>query len=407
MRRNALHSVLIGLLLAAAAAAQVLPEEICVPFPLLRLASTEDGAVPPHWWVATPMPGADGEIAVVPTPPTDAPEGAIPDRCLRLTYRFAPDGALGDHVEPVRWVELPECAQSVAVTAYAPNCPHRLALRLVDASGETFQWDPGSFARDPQFDGLGGWLRLRANIAEEKSEASWGGNDDGVLDYPLRFQSISFTRVATKPLEGECFVAAIDVELPGRLELDDQSVPILPLLELSEDKRERLIQGTGRSPTAEITLSGPDPERGLGIEYSWKPPEAKETCFVMAALDPDAGRPIPGRGTLFVELEGDASNNAMNLQFEDADGLRWTGDVAQGCLDFEGPGVVWRNLPGMRLYCAEKQELRPESPAFPLKLRTVGILDPATAGQVKFETADKGQVFLKNIWFVPSPIEEP
>lgn len=76
-------------------------------------------------------------------------------------------------------VTLPANTQSFSFLAQGDNSKNILRFRLVDAAGETFQYTVGSLTSD----------QLRYQRAVSEWDSYYGGDNDGVLDQPLQFQS--------------------------------------------------------------------------------------------------------------------------------------------------------------------------------------------------------------------------
>lgn len=62
-----------------------------------------------------------------------------------------------------------------------------ISIRFMDASGESFQW------RTPLPEpGRTGWRSVSATIDWAKPSTHWGGDNDAVIDWPVRFQGYAF-----------------------------------------------------------------------------------------------------------------------------------------------------------------------------------------------------------------------
>ncbi len=155
-----------------------IPEVTLVP---VQLAPSAAAAV--EWAaVADGDPAVPSEQGVTSVPP---PRG-LPvsyHRAVKLTYDFHPGWKF------VRLVRHDASAQSIrgkprqfGVWVYGDGQGNQARLRFVDSSGQTFQ--PGGMAID-----WSGWRYV--TFPMDGSDAGhWGGADDGVVHYPIRWDSI-------------------------------------------------------------------------------------------------------------------------------------------------------------------------------------------------------------------------
>ena len=65
-----------------------------------------------------------------------------------------------------------------------PEIMTQVAVRLMDATGEVFQFQKKISPRSGQ------WQKAEIILAPDSPRSSWGGNNDKKLDYPLKFHSI-------------------------------------------------------------------------------------------------------------------------------------------------------------------------------------------------------------------------
>ncbi|MCX7014179.1 MAG: cellulase family glycosylhydrolase [Candidatus Sumerlaeota bacterium] len=80
-------------------------------------------------------------------------------------------------------IEKPGCGLALWVKGDGSGLGVR--IRIVDSTGETFQFDLGPLA-------FTGWRRMGALIRADNGH--WGGNNDGKIDYPCRFDSLLLDR---------------------------------------------------------------------------------------------------------------------------------------------------------------------------------------------------------------------
>lgn len=95
----------------------------------------------------------------------------------------------------------------IVLTLYvAENTRIQLAsLRFLDASGECFQFRSALF---PLRTGQAGVQQIRYRLDPGRKYESWGGNHDGKLDWPLRFQGIGFELL---PGSGELIFLTLEI----------------------------------------------------------------------------------------------------------------------------------------------------------------------------------------------------
>lgn len=65
-----------------------------------------------------------------------------------------------------------------------PEIMTQIAVRIVDSTGEVFQFQKKVSPRSGQ------WQKAELLLTPDSVRNSWGGNNDKKLDYPLKFQSL-------------------------------------------------------------------------------------------------------------------------------------------------------------------------------------------------------------------------
>ena len=77
-------------------------------------------------------------------------------------------------------------------------------IRFVDFTGQTFQPD------GPKIDWTGWrYVTFPLRSTEEKTLSHWGGADDGVIHYPIKWDSIFLLdNVSREPVDGEIYLSA-------------------------------------------------------------------------------------------------------------------------------------------------------------------------------------------------------
>lgn len=96
---------------------------------------------------------------------------------LTMDYVFVDDE--NSYVMYQQELPLPAGTQAFSFLAEGDNSKNILRFRLVDSSGETFQYTVGSISSD----------QLRYQRAVSEWDFHFGGDNDGVQDGPLQFQS--------------------------------------------------------------------------------------------------------------------------------------------------------------------------------------------------------------------------
>lgn len=101
---------------------------------------------------------------------------AIGDQ-LTMDYVFVDDE--NSYVIYQQELALPSGTQSFSFLAEGDNSKNIVRFRLVDATGETFQYTVGSISAD----------QLRYQRAVSQWDSHFGGDNDSILDQPLKFES--------------------------------------------------------------------------------------------------------------------------------------------------------------------------------------------------------------------------
>ena len=122
-------------------------------------------------------------------------------RCLEVSYAWQQPEERIEYLElkPTREVTIREPGRALVfylkADASLEGSPVR--YRITDSTGETLQ---GNFARVRGTD----WTRVAARLDEPSS--SWGGDDDGDVDYPASLTSLLFDRPDDPDAEGTLLV---------------------------------------------------------------------------------------------------------------------------------------------------------------------------------------------------------
>jgi hypothetical protein len=111
------------------------------------------------------FPGAKGTVTR---------QNAEDREVVNLFYDFSGGGA---YVAAKGTLEIPEGATEFRFAAKADR-PHKLVLRLVDATKQTHQWEL-------RYEQAGQWQDFSVDLTKP-AKKSFGGASDGVMNYPLR-----------------------------------------------------------------------------------------------------------------------------------------------------------------------------------------------------------------------------
>lgn len=96
---------------------------------------------------------------------------------LKVSYRFTDD--TNCYAPIVLNKKMPNDTRSLQFKVYGDNDDTLLRLRVTDVTGETFQYNLGYMPKE--------WLYYSIQLSE--FAAHWGGNNNGILDQPLTFNS--------------------------------------------------------------------------------------------------------------------------------------------------------------------------------------------------------------------------
>lgn len=118
----------------------------------------------------------------------------------KLAYQADPaKGKYGlCYVEIDRPLPLPDETRRIGLWVYGDNSGHQLSLRLQDFNHETFQY---TLAKAVDWTG---WRHLEVRVG--KPDSSFGGDKNGVLDYPLTFQGVILGAIPSRKMEGTVYL---------------------------------------------------------------------------------------------------------------------------------------------------------------------------------------------------------
>ncbi|HEX2950338.1 MAG TPA: sugar-binding protein [Armatimonadota bacterium] len=163
--------------------------------------------------------------------------------CAVMHYTFA-------QLPGLQYLEIPESltakspvsSVSLAVRGDASNCP--LKIRICDASGEYHQYDVINVD-------FSGWKVLTIPIGQKPGNATWGGDGNRRLDYPITVHSILLEHPAAQllPAKGTVAFDNLTIETTGQPEdfLDVRMAAATPY---------GYFWGKKNPPKARVQLSG-------------------------------------------------------------------------------------------------------------------------------------------------------
>lgn len=151
------------------------------------------------------VPDGDAQVAstqtmTLATPPAGPPQPGVAG--LRITYRFE-KGWKFVRLAPQEKDRLMIAGRPLAcgLWVFGDDSGNHLRCRLVDASGQTFQPDAGRLD-------WRGWRFVRFPLDGSRS-GHWGGANDGVLHYPLRWDTLLLIDSPHRePTSGEVHIAS-------------------------------------------------------------------------------------------------------------------------------------------------------------------------------------------------------
>ena len=158
------------------------------------------------------VPDGDAQVASTQTvtlaaPPAGPPQPGV--ATLRIAYRFE-KGWKFARLAPQQATVKAITGQPLAfgLWVHGDGSGNHLRCRVVDATGQTFQPDGG------QLDWRG-WRYVRFPLDGSHS-GHWGGKNDGILHYPLRWDTLLLIDSPhRKPTSGEVHIASPTLILPA------------------------------------------------------------------------------------------------------------------------------------------------------------------------------------------------
>ncbi len=162
-----------------------------------------------------------------------------------------------------KFLPLPEFTKAVfTLRLYVPaNTPaSRIALRLMDQSGETFQFSK-SFPVFPE----AGWRTVEFTVdAAQLVTNSWGGNKNQRIDFPVRLQGFSVDFTADGGA-GELYFESLDLAYESAK--SDAALQTLKLTDFAKPEHWELFQGETRRQNA--VAQAPPGRTKVGAALSW------------------------------------------------------------------------------------------------------------------------------------------
>jgi len=223
----------------------------------------------------------------------------------RMSYDFSAAQGYILYQVPVPAPQPAEVPVRLTLAIYGDGSGHRLAVRIYDTTDERFVFTVGPIT-------WRGWRQIEA-----RDPARWShylGNDNGVVDLPVKTVAVELTSVASGPTQGALYVDDIYLEYPGA-----GQVKVADFERLLRSLRVWML---GAPETTVVT--------GLGLG----PDLLKPVPFVMARR-----RGTETRFVTLLEPYGDASEvSAFRAASEDW--LEITGGAFDDRLSLDAAGVL-------------------------------------------------------------------
>ena len=200
----------------------------------------------------------------------------------RITYDFGEAGGYTLYTTPFFSNHPTEPPQRVSMWIYGDGSGNKLTYRVHDAADERFVRTFGDVD----------WTGWKEIVIEDPARWShWGGNNDGVLDLPLRAVAIEFAYNRGAATKGTLYVddIAVDYAGAGRLVVHDFERPLRGL---------RLWM-LGADGTSVVVGDGLGPDLRVPVPFAMARRRGREATFV-SLLEPHGERP---RITSFRQLE--------------------------------------------------------------------------------------------------------
>jgi len=373
--------VAVGLFCAVAPAQPALPGAgTLTPLTVLTFRGSTFGYRRCHFGAA----GFKGAAAKAELVDVDSDEGWL--RCLRITYHLPPaaGGEVPDANVMVAGLELPGNVASLRVCFLDDGSGNELALTLVDGTGERFCHGLARLAQP-------GWRT--ADVALSAAASHWGGNDDAVLDYPLRLGAITVLRGRGEAGEhGEVLIDSMEALC------DLGTLPPMSLASFAAAAAaqwEAVSEGC-EGGTFDHASDPAEPGRTVGrLAYRLRPQPAEGSVYagVTAQLD----EPLEAPGTLLVDLFGDASLNEVSFELVDAAGVRWRGPEPPMTVDWVGWRTVYAFTGGRTWRGITPDQEGPVGP-YPLRFRSIRV---QPRGPWFNDSAMEGVLLLRDLRFAP------
>lgn len=259
-------------------------------------------------------------------------------RAVRLDYDFvANPKALQYAGFSLPLSPLTQLPRGLFVWVYSDGGGEPVRVRLLDAGGECWQFTLGATTET-------GWQLLGTRLGQ--GGGHWGGDNNGRLDLPLRFDSL-LVDSAVRPAKGSVWFDDLLVE-PG------QSAPAAPAraaakpVELSAERFERQPP----APAGENLQAGTRLVRDPAVSHDGQPTWRLDYRFNVAAGLQYVEVPLdfafdPPGGQFRLWVRGDGSRNFLRLRLVDS-----TGEYHQPLLgtlefnDFKHIGCSLDAVPG-------------------------------------------------------------
>jgi hypothetical protein len=310
-------------------------------------------------------------------------------RCLRITYHLPPAaaGELPD-ANVMVGTELPGNVAALRVRFLDDGSANQFALTVVDGSGERFCFGVASLTKP-------GWRIVDVPLMQGASH--WDGNNDAVLDYPLRLGAVTMLRGRGDAEEfGAVYLDSVEALC------DFGSLPVVGLTSFAPGAPERW-ESVAEACAGGVLDFADDPTQvdHPASRFTYQLAPAQGEGVVCAGITTALDTPLEVPGTLLLDVFGDAGLNILTLEVTDAAGTRWRGPVNPFVIDWVG----WRTVylfTGGRAWRSSTPEEAGRAGPYPLRFRSIRL---GPRGPWFNDSLMQGSILLRDLRFAPGSLD--
>jgi hypothetical protein len=306
MFRWTLLALVLGVLAPALAATRVLVQDY-------------ETAAAPQLWGVNQQP--DNAVSLVTDDPLDG------NKCLKLHYNFVPQEGKQQYLGIAHGFAVKAPIHTVFLGINGDGAGCRVSLQLGDASGETHQvWGP---VVDFQ-----GWKEVAINL--DGGHETWGGDNNGQIDLPLRSLTLIVSPPKALPALGNLYFDAISVASEKSADETITKLTKVRVLDYETDETLPKLWGVNQAADNAASLTPEAAKTGkqaLKLHYHFLDKAGQQYLGLPNPLKVKA--PIH---KLYLHVKGDNSGCGLGVQVADASGE--THQFRGGKVDFDG----WKEL---------------------------------------------------------------